>query len=285
MFQVLKLYHNLLMPSMILCVVFSCLSIPVRADTNLNCQAYASAAIKQAKENIQRGCNYKGSLWSMDFNGHKNWCLSPGVKMANLTWGDKERARLLQSCKSKQNVKFNNFRKKQKLCLAYAKKAQKLRGQLNKVCKNSGEWPVTLKADVDWCMSKSIGAAKLKNTLRGNKITQCKLNSRQKVFLKPGTKLNRIFLPIDGCNRPGNSSKFPESLYGKQLCGKKNADLFCQKRGYAKAILYKTKNFYNGSNMDGEKPTTWWQSLNKPCRGRCTGFTKIVCKGHGAPGK
>ena len=285
MVSIAKLYRVSLFSTLVVLVAMLVSPGLLRADSNLNCQAYAAAAVKQAKENKQRGCNYTGSLWSLDFNGHKNWCLSPGVKMANLTWGDKERARLLQQCKGKQNKKYKKFHKKQKQCLAYAHEAKKLRGELNKVCKKSGEWPAPLKADVDWCMGQSVGAAKLKNTLRRNKITQCKLNNRNKVFLNPGTKLNRVFLPIDICNRKHDPDKFPDSLYGKQLCGQKNANLFCQKRGYAKAIHYKTKNFYNGSNMDGEKPTTWWQSLLKPCHGRCSGFTKIVCTGQGAPGK
>ena len=278
-----KLYYILL--SSLVVISFFVFPQQLRAGPNLNCQAYATDAVRQAKENLQRGCKYTGSLWSLDFNGHKNWCLSPGVKMANLTWGANERARLLQQCKDKQAAKHNNFRKKQKECLAYAHKAKTLRGELSVACKTSGEWATSLKADVDWCMGQSVGAAKLKNSIRKNKITQCKLNNRNKVFLKPGTKLNRVFLPIDVCNRKFDSSKYPDSLYGKQLCGQKNADLFCQKRGYARAIHYKTKNFYNGSNMDGDKPTTWWQSMLKPCHGRCSGFTKIVCQGQGAPGK
>lgn len=247
---------------------------PAKADTNLNCDAYAAAATKQAKENVQRGCKFKGSLWSLDYNGHKNWCLSPGVKMANLTWGDKERARLLQQCKDKSQAKFDRFRVKQKFCLKYAHKAKTLRAGINKHCETK-EWPASLKQDVDFCMKSGGAHAASTNTKRQLKINACKKEAAVKTFYHSGVKRNRKWLPVDVCTHGVRESEVGLT----NACGKYVADKFCKSKGYKVAIKFPKKNYDGGSNMDGKQPATWWIGSQKPCTGKCTGFSSITCKG------
>ena len=134
------------------------------ADGNLNCEAYAQEAIKDAKEAKARGCGFTDSLWSLDYNGHRNWCKQNNVKMANLTWADRARKEGLQQCKDKSAANFQNHRQKEKACLAYAKKAVKLDAEIRNSCPSSNAWPKELKAHVDFCMKKG-GAqyAKIEN--------------------------------------------------------------------------------------------------------------------------
>ena len=41
----------------------------------VQCRRYAETAVSQQKENLRRGCRFKGSDWSADFDYHYDWCL------------------------------------------------------------------------------------------------------------------------------------------------------------------------------------------------------------------
>lgn len=77
------------------------LAVPARADSNLNCDAYAAAAVAQHQQNIALGCGFTGAAWSNDHAGHRNWCFAPATKMANLTHEDGARVSALALCSDK----------------------------------------------------------------------------------------------------------------------------------------------------------------------------------------
>ena len=263
--------------------IFLGISTPAKADIYLNCNAYAGSAVNQNKENKQRGCGFSGPAWSADYNGHLNWCKSAHVKMADLTREDNGRKQALQQCREKQNANYNAHRKKEKECLAYAKKAIKLDAEITQHCASSNAWPQQLKAHVTWCINNGTGNASHKNSLRVAEINQCKRENKDKVskkFAHSGvySKELRRHLPLDHCNRKSTGNKGKDQLFGFQ-CGKSVADKFCNIKGYVKAIKYPTKGYNNGSNMDGDRPSTWWLEDGKVCHGNCRGFSSITCQG------
>jgi hypothetical protein len=77
------------------------LTVDARADSNLNCDAYADAAVAQNQQNITLGCGFAGPAWSDDFAAHRNWCLAPATGMPNLTSEDQARTSALARCSNK----------------------------------------------------------------------------------------------------------------------------------------------------------------------------------------
>ena len=47
------------------------------------CRNYASTAVSQNKQNIRRGCGYRGNRWTNDYKGHYNWCMRVNRSTAN----------------------------------------------------------------------------------------------------------------------------------------------------------------------------------------------------------
>ncbi len=45
---------------------------------NSNCDSYAKLTLQQAKQNVQKRCNFKGPRWSLDANRHRAWCRDVG---------------------------------------------------------------------------------------------------------------------------------------------------------------------------------------------------------------
>ncbi len=273
-------------------------ALPSRAlaDGNVNCQAYAQITVAQAKEAKQRGCGYSGPVWSLDFNFHKTWCQRSDVHMANLTREDRNRDALLKKCANKQNTFLKNLQDLKRGCLKYARKAQKLRAELNQTCSKGREAPRTLKQDVDWCVSKGgPNFARVANTMRFGKITGCQLEAQRskleqvKTFYSSGMRgiRSRRWLPVDVCLRKfykdnswflGLGGGITDVPFADQ-CGKAVADGFCITRGYLEALFFETKVYDNGSNMDGQFASTYWIGSKKACHGRCAGFKYITCKG------
>lgn len=277
-------------------LVFLLMTASSIADDKVDCDAYAKHTVKQAKEAKQRGCGFGGPIWSMDYNFHKQWCLRGDVHMANLTQENNKRLAGLNQCKHKSSKNFETHRLKEKKCLAYAKEAQKLREKINKACPSAGEWPVSLKKDVQYCMQKG-GAeyVRIENVKRVGKISKCKHQAQssklnlEKTFPhsgKKGTRRKR-WLPVDVCLRKyykdgswvfglGGGIKDVPPSWG---CGKRVADAFCISKGYVEAIKYPVKVYNNGSDMDGQFASTYWIGSKKACHGKCAGFSSITCKG------
>lgn len=115
-----------------------------------------------------------------------------------------------------------------------------------------------------WCLTVAVQTSTKISAETREAIRKCYITN-VKVFKKPGgiyrkKKKNEIFLPIDGCSRANDGSKH-------YFCGKKNADLYCRRKGYGYSIGHKTAGFKH----------TWWQGSKTFCSGKCHGFTEIVC--------
>ena len=48
------------------------------AVAGTNCNSYAKLTLQQAKQNIDKRCNFKGPAWSLDANKHRAWCKDVG---------------------------------------------------------------------------------------------------------------------------------------------------------------------------------------------------------------
>ena len=66
---------------------------PSAADPNLNCNAYAGAAVAQNQQNVGQQCGFNGGRWLDDFKAHFDWCAAPATTMANLVAEDTARQR------------------------------------------------------------------------------------------------------------------------------------------------------------------------------------------------
>jgi len=203
----------------------------VQAHSHLNCHAYAQSVVNQAKKNIGLGCGFSGPVWSTNYNFHFNWCNQNTTRIHHLGEQENIRAAQMGQCLTKVKAKDQKHRLKEKMCLKYAKAAQKLRGQVNKACKgqDGGEWSQTLKQDVEFCMAKGGSFADLTNNNRVKKIKACK----KIAFTKTYKPRNFRGVPLDGCNENGSS------------CGKSQADLFCKYEGHLTSKKHATggRNF------------------------------------------
>jgi hypothetical protein len=258
-------------------LVVAAYSTGASAHSHLNCQAYAQSVVDYAKQNIGLGCGFSGPVWSTDFNFHFNWC--NGVQMADLTREDRNRQAAMNQCKAEVKVKDDLNRNRQKYCLKYANQAQELRNQVNAACKgqDGGEWPKTVKEDVDFCMQKGGAFADLTNNNRLKQINTCQKAVVTKTFANSGfySKAVRDYLPVDVCTKGVPAGQ--ENLFN--ACGESVADMFCQQNGFQAASDFAKKNYNGGSNMDGDLPSTYWIGSKKVCTGDCTGFRYITCKG------
>lgn len=252
---------------------------PATALTAQQCENYKNAMSKFAKENIKMKCGYTGGRFDDNPTGHYNWCYEPSNTKAIVGAEMESAEKAIAQCQAKidTNAKYEEI--KQKDCLAYAQEAVKLDAEIRDVCPSSDAWPQEVNAHVEWCMNSNIGNANFRNTRRSVEILTCKSDKKAAAtitFPHSGRKHDRVrgFLPVDVCPH-----SFPKSAEGLIECGANIADAFCNFKGYAKAIDSPKKNYNNGSNMDGDLPTTWWMGSDSFCTGKCTGFEYITCKG------
>lgn len=150
---------------------FACLGVffglagPVRADANLNCDAYAAKAVFQNAHNNNIGCGFTGGRWSDNYEGHKAWCLSDGVQMQNLTFEDNARIGALAECQKLQ----------QNACISYATNAvcrAKQNVELNCGFQDSA-FDNNFDGHFKWCMSVHMNAAACETYNRNQQIGQC----------------------------------------------------------------------------------------------------------------
>lgn len=73
--------------------------VSAKADTNLNCDAYAKAAIAEQQQNLQLGCGFSGPAWQDNYQAHFNWCQSPGIGITHVSGEDASRLNALAQCK------------------------------------------------------------------------------------------------------------------------------------------------------------------------------------------
>lgn len=202
-------------------------TLNAQAHSHLNCHAYANSVVAQAKKNIGLGCGFSGPVWSTDYSFHFNWCNQNTTQIHHLGEQENIRAAQMQQCLQKVKTKDQKFRNKQEYCLKYAKEAQDLRGKLNNACKgqDGGEWPQTLKQDVEFCMAKGGSYADLTNRNRAKQITACSEAAFTKTYNRPA---NFRGTPLDGCNENGTQ------------CGKPIANAFCRGKGHKHASSFET---------------------------------------------
>ncbi len=138
------------------------------ADANLNCNAYAGAAIAEVKQNAAESCGFTGNRWLNDFKAHFDWCAAAGTTMANLVAEDKAREDALTQC-------ANKAVQAQQACQSYAQLAV---GEAAAAAENScgfsgGGWSSDYAAHFNWCLTASEAARKQENVARANQIAGC----------------------------------------------------------------------------------------------------------------
>jgi hypothetical protein len=139
-----------------------------RADANLNCDAYAGAAVAQNQQNLAQGCGLTGGAWSNDFNAHRNWCRAPGTKMANLTAEDNARSAALAKCGNKPKLD-------QQACQTYAKKAviAAEAAATRKCGLKGGRWSADFGSHFNWCIGADPDGRTAEDDARANQLQGC----------------------------------------------------------------------------------------------------------------
>jgi hypothetical protein len=141
------------------------LASAAHADANLDCDAYAGAAVAQQGRNIALGCGYGGGGWSADYDGHRTWCLQGNVQMADLTREDGGRAGALEICLAKTQA-----------CDAYAAVALRQSG-LNEATgcgQTGGRWSPDVAGHRAWCMAVPPEASRAEMELRSTILQSCR---------------------------------------------------------------------------------------------------------------
>jgi hypothetical protein len=141
----------------------------VLAEANLNCDAYAGAAVAQSQQNEIFKCGFSGPAWSSDFNAHRQWCLAPATKMQNLTAEDNARKQALAQCAEKPKLD-------QAACQVFAKKAMiAVEGAAKRGCGFGGNrWVVDHGAHFNWCLSASPESRDQENQARTLQLQGCR---------------------------------------------------------------------------------------------------------------
>ncbi|KIX14445.1 hypothetical protein [Dethiosulfatarculus sandiegensis] len=71
------------------------------ADKNARCKPYASTAVSQQRRNLSQKCGYTGGAWSINYDGHFNWCW--GVSQKSSDGQTEYRNRVLKECAERKN--------------------------------------------------------------------------------------------------------------------------------------------------------------------------------------
>ena len=137
---------------------------PAQADPNLNCDAYASAAVAQHNHAKALGCGFGGGRWSANYHGHRNWCLSHGVGIMDVSNEDHLRKQALQQCGSRV-AKCDSYAQK-----AVAAQAQNVSDQCGYT---GGRWSANYNGHKNWCMGASDAAIASEEHKRGVGLSQC----------------------------------------------------------------------------------------------------------------
>lgn len=138
---------------------------PAFASPDLNCGAYATAAIEQQNQNVALGCGFSGNAWHTDFQRHFGWCARPDVRMENLTTEDYARKDALAKCSARQAS-----------CQAYAQQAvsaQQFNVQ-NNCGFSGGAWHTDYQRHYGWCITVDEARANQETLVRTMHTQQCK---------------------------------------------------------------------------------------------------------------
>jgi len=132
----------------------------------LNCGAYAAAAVAQNQQNVNFHCGFSGPRWSNNYNAHFSWCKT--ANMAALTAEDKARNDMLAQCAAKP-------KQDQQACQAYAKEAvaQQKANKMHSCGLRGGAWSEDYAAHFSWCMGASQSARNAENNARNQQLAGC----------------------------------------------------------------------------------------------------------------
>lgn len=238
---------------------------------NVTCAEYAASAVSRARENAKLGCGFKGGRWADDHAGHLKWCQTSATK--KLIHRELDiRLKQMQACKA--NIAQSN----EGPCRLYAVQAVAQNG-LNKDYKcgfKGGNWSDNKQGHQKWCVKVGYKTAKARaSDWRDRKLDECK--SRPIVYSPAwGGSYRGERLPVDVCSR---NSK--DSSNSPQMCGKRNAQLFCTLKGDGKLVKYSTawKDKRAGTfSVKADLPVSWYLDTKRPCFGKCSYFSRVVCK-------
>jgi hypothetical protein len=147
------------------------LSVPAQSDNNLNCDAYAKAAVIQNQQNVDYQCGFNTKGWSFDYQGHFNWCKSANVAMADLTREDRARANAIGQCHNQ----------KAQTCQQYALDAITDHGEGVKHQCNFTDlrFANDIMGHNKWCMTANMADIQGAASWRQNALASCKANNKQ----------------------------------------------------------------------------------------------------------
>ena len=149
-----------------ICAGATCIAFTgtVVGGPNLNCDAYADAAVAHQQQNQKLGCGYRSGAWSADHKGHRAWCLQTNVTMANLTSEDAGRTGAIDICRAKREA-----------CNTYATVAV-LQNRFNgaRSCGfKGGRWSPDTAGHRRWCMSVNPAKSTAEMNLRTSGLKSC----------------------------------------------------------------------------------------------------------------
>jgi len=149
-------------------VLASAFSTEACADSNLNCDAYAGAAVAQNQQNITLNCGFTGAGWLSDFNAHRNWCLSPGVQITDISIEDQNRQAALAQCATKAQAN-------QQACSVYAQTAINAAQNAQAAgCGFSGSaWTLNFNEHFSWCVQAQQTERDSEASARHNQLVGC----------------------------------------------------------------------------------------------------------------
>ena len=254
------------------------------ADNNLNCNAYAQAAVAHQQQNLKLRCGFSGRRWSLNHARHFTWCRLANVRMANLTFEDRARANALNACKAKVTTKGGSS-PIAAACRKAATAAQAWRGAVQQACKGlpeGREWPASWQSDFQNCLNRGVPHMDRQNAERKRIAGACARKKRTRTFTTKDRLRHNTgrygWLPIDVCN---NKDRGPGTSGLYNTCGKQWANELCKRFGYARVtkIGPTRPNDQRASKfgVKADRPSTWWAGSRRICHGRCFYFTSITC--------
>lgn len=132
------------------------------ANSHLNCDAYAQAAVDQHVKNVKLKCGFGGAAWQSNYNAHKNWCNDPSRTISQISIEDTNRKKALEQCgKGKLVIIPLQF----KDCNKYAQNAiDQQVANVDLKCGFSGpRWSSNYGAHRDWCAQDNVSVQMANN--------------------------------------------------------------------------------------------------------------------------
>lgn len=141
---------------------------PAAASPDLNCNAYARAAVAQNQQNLAQNCGFTDGRWSNDSQGHFAWCVAPATTMANLVAEDTARQEALTEC-------ANRAVEAQQACQLYAQSAvgDSAAATAQACGFGGGAWSTDYAAHFNWCLTAPQSARDQETNARLNQLAGC----------------------------------------------------------------------------------------------------------------